>query len=81
MHNTFQNIQIDEFDYSLPDERIAKYPLEKRDESNLLIYNNGVINKDYFYNLDKSLNSPATLVFNNTRVIQARLFFKKKLVR
>jgi S-adenosylmethionine:tRNA ribosyltransferase-isomerase len=78
MQNNYQNIQIDEFDYNLPNERIAKYPLEQRDESNLLVYKKGEISKDHFYNIDNYLESPATLVFNNTKVIQARLLFKKE---
>jgi len=71
-------MQIDEFDYNLPDDKIAKYPLEKRDESNLLVYNNGKISKDRFYNIDNYLLSPATIIFNNTKVIQARLLFRKE---
>lgn len=78
MLNNFQKIKIDEFDYSLPNERIAKYPLRKRDESNLLVFNNGILSKDRFSNLQNYLPIKSTLVFNNTKVIQARLLFKKE---
>jgi len=78
MLNNYQNIKIDEFSYSLPAERIAKYPLHKRDESNLLVYNNGNLSKDRFYNLHNYLPSKGTLIFNNTKVIQARLLFRKE---
>lgn len=70
-------ILITDFDYDLPDERIAKYPLEKRDTSKLLIYKNGKISESKFFDLCKYLPNNALLVYNNTRVIQARLIFYK----
>lgn len=70
-------IFIEDFNYNLADERIAKYPLEKRDASKLLIYKNGQISEDKFYNISQFLPENALLVYNNTRVIQARLIFHK----
>lgn len=72
-----KHIHIADYDYPLPDERIAKYPKEVRDESKLLIYNNGNINEDTFYNLPTYLSAGELMVFNNTKVIQARLHFHK----
>ncbi len=72
-----QPIYIDEYDYLLPDERIAKYPLVKRDASKLLIYKNEIIIESQFSNIVDFLPKNALLVCNNTRVIQARLVFKK----
>ncbi|MBQ7180914.1 MAG: S-adenosylmethionine:tRNA ribosyltransferase-isomerase, partial [Bacteroidaceae bacterium] len=73
-----KEIQISDFNYPLPDERIAKYPLAERDSSKLLIYNKGVISEDHFRNLPRYLPEGALMVFNNTRVIQARLHFTKE---
>jgi S-adenosylmethionine:tRNA ribosyltransferase-isomerase len=72
-----QNINIADFDYRLPDERIAKYPLAKRDSSKLLIYRHGEIREERFDRLPDCLPEKSLLVFNNTRVIQARLLFRK----
>lgn len=72
-----KHIRIDDYDYPLPDERIAKYPLKERDHSKLLIYDDGQITDDVFYNLPRHLKSGSLMVFNNTRVIQARLHFRK----
>ena len=74
-HN--QPIYIDEYDYPLPDERIAKYPLTQRDNSKLLIYRNGGVSESQFSNIAEFLPENALLVYNNTRVIQARLVFYK----
>lgn len=71
-------IKISDYTYSLPEERIAKYPLAERDSSKLLIYKNGEISDDRFYNLSKYLPEGALMVFNNTKVVPARLFFKKE---
>ena len=73
-----QNISIQDYTYSLPDEQIASYALPDRDHSRLLIWNNGDIQDKYFYNLPDYLPSGSMLVFNNTRVIRARLFFRKQ---
>jgi len=71
------NINIGEYDYCLPEGRIAQIPAEKRDESKLLLYIKGIISKDCFKNIDKYLPNDSLLVFNNTRVIRARLIFRK----
>jgi len=73
-----ENIRIEEFTYDLPEDRIAKYPLDQRDSSQLLIYNQKQLSKDIFLNLDQYINSDTTFVFNNTKVIQARLKFYKE---
>ena len=76
MH-TPQQIQINEYTYALPDDRIAKYPLAERDASKLLIYRGGQIRETLFRHLPDCLPDGALLVFNNTRVIRARLLFRK----
>lgn len=73
-----QDIAIAEYDYPLPDERIAKYPLAERDTSKLLLYNKGEVGEDVFSNLPKYIPQGALMVFNNTKVIQARLRFRKE---
>ena len=70
-------IYIDEYNYPLPDERIAKYPLAKRDASKLLVYKNQKITESVFSSVSDFLPCNTLLVYNNTRVIQARLLFKK----
>ncbi len=72
-----EEIRIEEFDYPLPDERIAKFPLAKRDTSKLLVYNQGDIQTHTFGDLTQFIPSGSLMVFNNTKVIQARLFFQK----
>jgi S-adenosylmethionine:tRNA ribosyltransferase-isomerase len=69
--------EISNYDYDLPGERIAQYPLNRRDGSKLLIYNKGKISEDHFFNLQKYIPPDSLLVFNNTRVIRARLIFHK----
>lgn len=76
--NILKNIDIKDFKYSLPEERIAHYPLQQRDKSKLLVYKEGKIKDDLFRNIGSHLPSGCLLVFNNTRVIQARLLFTKK---
>ncbi len=78
MDNKAQDIRIEEFDYPLPDERIAKFPLAKRDESKLLLYKDGVIGETQFKHITDHLPTGSLMVFNNTRVIQARLLFQKQ---
>lgn len=75
-----KNIHIADYSYDLPDERIAKFPLVERDTSKLLIYNQGEVREDVFSSLPKYLPSGALMVFNNTKVIQARLHFRKASV-
>ena len=72
-----KNLSITDFTYDLPEDRIAKYPLPERDASKLLIYRNGKISEDIYKNLDHHLPSDALLVFNDTKVIEARLLFQK----
>ena len=75
--NSPKHIHISDYDYELPDERIAKFPLSQRDQSKLLVYNKGVITQTVFSELPKFLPEKKLMVFNNTRVIQARLYFRK----
>lgn len=76
--NSYKNIKISDFTYDLPDEKIAKYPLQQRDTSNLLVHKNEVITKSTFKDCANFLPTNAQLIFNNTRVIHARLFFRKE---
>ena len=78
MMKNIQEIAIAEYDYPLPDERIAKYPLAERDTSKLLLYKGGDIREEKFVNLPSYIPQGALMVFNNTRVIQARLRFRKE---
>ena len=73
-----EEILIEEYNYPLPDERIAKYPLTQRDQSKLLIYRDGQVTEDRFYHIGDYLPADSLLIYNNTRVIQARLEFHKK---
>ena len=73
-----KHIQIKDFNYNLPDERIAKFPLAKRDNSKLLLYRHGEVTEDVFHNIAQHLPKGALMVFNNTKVIQARLHFRKE---
>ena len=74
---TVKQINISDYNYELPDERIAKFPLEKRDSSKLLTYISGSVETNVFSSLPEILPANSCLVFNNTRVIQARLEFFK----
>lgn len=71
-------ISINEYDYELPHERIAEYPVEKRDHSKLLVNAEKGIVESSFYNLHSHLPDGGLMVFNNTRVIRARLVFRKE---
>lgn len=71
-------ISMEQFNYELPDARIAKYPLEQRDASKLLQWKAGTISDHAFANLPKLLPTNSLLVFNNTKVIRARLYFRKE---
>lgn len=73
-----KHIHISDYNYALPDNRIAKYPLPQRDHSKLLVYSRGTMVEDHFYNLPAYLPKGALMVFNNTRVIQARMHFRKQ---
>jgi len=70
-------IYIADYNYPLPDERIAKYPLPERDHSKLLVYRDGQVSEDFFYHVGDYLAPDSLLIYNNTRVIQARLEFHK----
>lgn len=72
-----KDIQIKDFNYPLDDERIAKHPLAEREKCKLLFYRNGDIQDLHFYDVPRLLPEKATLVYNNTRVINARLRFRK----
>ena len=73
-----KHIRIKDYNYDLPDERIAKFPLPERDKSKLLVYNHGEVSQDVFSNITRYLPQGALMVFNNTKVIQARLHFRKE---
>ena len=94
--NNPRNIEIKDYDYALPDERIAKYPLAQRDQSKLLVWHPaakdaaaacasadgsadaaGTIEQHHFCDLPSQLPAGSMIVFNNTKVIQARLHFRK----
>ena len=77
MTNHQSPLYIADYNYPLPDERIAKYPLSERDHSKLLVYRDGQVSEDHFYNVGDYILPNALLVYNNTRVIQARLEFFK----
>ena len=72
-----QDIKLSDYTYHLPDERIAKFPLSKRDESKLLVYQQGKISHTVFKNITDYLPKNSLLVFNNTKVIPARIHFQK----
>lgn len=71
-------ISIEDYSYHLPQENIAIYPLSKRDESKLLIYNNNDIKVSQYKNISQYLPQDCSLIFNNTKVVEARLYFKKE---
>lgn len=72
-----KDLSIEDYSYNLPEERIASYPLEQRDSSRLLIYQQNKISADNFRNIPQYLPESSMLVFNNTRVIKARIHFQK----
>src|SRR3990170_7941428 len=71
-------LDVNDYSYNLPNERIAQYPLVQRDQSKLLVYNKGRIRHKKFTNLVDFLPADATLFFNETKVIPARLLFQKE---
>ena len=73
-----RHIRISDYNYPLPDERIAKFPISQRDHSKLLVYRKGEVGEDVFYHLPDYLPKGALMVFNNTKVIQARMHFRKE---
>ena len=72
-----KHIHISDYQYPLPDERIAKFPIAQRDHSKLLVYRHGEVGEDVFYHLPDYLPKGSLMVFNNTKVIQARMHFRK----
>jgi S-adenosylmethionine:tRNA ribosyltransferase-isomerase len=78
MNSNPRHIRISDYNYPLPDERIAKFPIAQRDHSKLLVYRHGEVSQDVFYNLPEYLPKGALMVFNNTKVIQARMHFRKE---
>jgi len=72
-----KNLSISDFTYNLPQEKIAAYPLQERDKSKLLVYRNGNISTTHYSNLDEFLPEKTLLIFNNTKVVEARLLFQK----
>lgn len=73
-----KHIKISDYNYDLPDERIAKFPIAQRDHSKLLVYKHGKVSDDVFHHLPTYLPQGALMIFNNTKVIQARLHFRKE---
>ena len=73
-----KHIKISDYNYPLADEQIAKYPIPERDHSKLLLYKHGEVGEDVFYNLPKYLPKDALMIFNNTKVMQARIHFRKE---
>ena len=72
-----KNLSITDYTYSLPEERIANYPLAERDASKLLIYQDGNIREDVYKNIADHIPADSLLLFNDTKVIEARLLFQK----
>lgn len=77
LKNKIQALSIVDFNYDLPDERIAYFPVEPRDSSKLLIYKNGVISDYQYFQLNDHLPTNSLLIANNTKVVEARLHFQK----
>lgn len=73
------DIDLSQYTYALPDARIAKYPLAERDKSKLLIYKNGLIKQRLFAEITAEVAADSLMVFNNTKVVQARLLFEKTI--
>ena len=73
-----KHITISDYNYDLPDERIAKFPIAQRDHSKLLVYKHGEVSDDVFHHLPTYLPQGSLMIFNNTKVIQARLHFRKE---
>lgn len=76
--NDPRKIRIEDYTYDLPDDRIARFPLDERDASKLLVYKNRVISDDVFKSIDKYIPDNSIIIFNDTKVIQARIQFERK---
>lgn len=77
MIDSLRNIRIEDYDYPLPTGQIAQFPLEKRDSSKLLIYKDNLTSENIFANISSFLPANSLLISNETRVVHARLLFKK----
>ncbi len=77
INDTIKNIKLTDFHYDLPPTKIAQFPLEERDQAKLLVYSKGEIIDEHFYNIHAFLPNDAFLIFNDTKVIHARLLFHK----
>src|SRR5574344_1064043 len=75
-----KHIKISEYDYPLPDERIAKFPLQIRDQSKLLVYNKGNISDTHFTSLPDYLEKGELMIFNNTQVLSLKYSALSRLV-
>lgn len=76
-HGIPKRLSLLDLTYKLPDEKIARFPLIQRDETKLLVYEEGEIKEDFYYNLTEHLPSDTFMIFNNTKVVEARLLFQK----
>lgn len=74
----FDKRNIEDYNYSLPESRIAQFPLEQRDQSKLLVYDGGEISEDVFSSISNYISDGSLMIFNDTKVIHARLLFKKE---
>ena len=72
-----KDLSILDFTYHLPEDKIARYPLAERDGSRLLVYQHATIREDLYRNIDQFLPPDSLLIFNNTKVVEARLLFQK----
>src|SRR6478672_5359695 len=72
-----KDLRIEDYRYDLPDEQVAKYPLPERDASRLLVYKDGKTTEDSYRNIAGHIPAGALMVFNQTKVVHARLLFKK----
>ena len=78
MKEMIPEIRIEDYNYNLPDERIAKYPLSRRDASKLLHYSDGIHVESKFSEIDSYIPEGSLMVFNNTKVVPARLHFQRE---
>jgi S-adenosylmethionine:tRNA ribosyltransferase-isomerase len=72
-----KELSVHDFTYELPEQNIARYPLPERDSSRLLLYKDGAIEEDIYRNIARHLSPGSLLIFNNTKVVAARLLFQK----
>src|SRR5258706_13561926 len=77
MNSHPKELSINDYSYYLPNDKIANYPLPERDTSKLLIYKEGKITGDIYRNLSNHISQNSLLIFNNTKVVEARLLFQK----